>query len=49
MITKFPDDDLATRIRRAGIENGVTTYAFEIVRGTGVVLSNGIAEIAVCP
>lgn len=42
----FPGDDLETRIWNAGSENGVTTYAFETVRGTDVVLSNGIAEIA---
>ncbi|MBF6074282.1 MaoC family dehydratase N-terminal domain-containing protein [Nocardia beijingensis] len=42
----FPGDDLETRIWRAGTENGVTTYAFETVRGSDVVLSNGIAEIA---
>ncbi|MFE3171223.1 MaoC/PaaZ C-terminal domain-containing protein [Amycolatopsis sp. NPDC059090] len=42
----FPGDDLETRIWKAGTENGVTTYAFETVRGTDVVLSNGIAEIA---
>lgn len=42
----FPGDDLETRIWKAGTENGVTTYAFETVRGPDVVLSNGIAEIA---
>ncbi|MCA2207952.1 MaoC/PaaZ C-terminal domain-containing protein [Nocardia rosealba] len=42
----FPGDDLETRIWNAGTDNGVTTYAFETVRGTDVVLSNGIAEIA---
>ncbi|WP_280426555.1 MaoC/PaaZ C-terminal domain-containing protein [Nocardia carnea] len=42
----FPGDDLETRIRHAGSGNGVTTYAFETVRGSDVVLSNGIAEIA---
>ncbi|MFC9962782.1 MaoC/PaaZ C-terminal domain-containing protein [Nocardia ignorata] len=41
----FPGDDLETRIWNAGTDNGVTTYAFETVRGTDVVLSNGIAEI----
>ncbi|MFC4376872.1 MaoC/PaaZ C-terminal domain-containing protein [Nocardia halotolerans] len=42
----FPGDDLETRIWKAGTDNGVTTYAFETVRGTDVVLSNGVAEIA---
>ena len=42
----FPGDDLDTRIWQAGTENDVTTYAFETVRGSDVVLSNGIAEIA---
>ena len=41
----FPGDDLETRIWQAGTKNGVTTYAFETVRGTDVVLSNGVAEI----
>lgn len=42
----FPGDDLETRVWKVGTENGVTTYAFETVRGTDVVLSNGVAEIA---
>ncbi len=42
----FPGDDLETRIWRVGTENGVTTYAFETVRGSDVVLSDGVAEIA---
>ncbi|MBC7299692.1 MAG: MaoC family dehydratase N-terminal domain-containing protein [Nocardia sp.] len=42
----FPGDDLETRIWKAGTGNGVTTYAFETIRGTDVVLSNGIADIA---
>ncbi len=41
----FPGDDLSTRIWRVYTENGVTTYAFETVRGDDIVLSNGIAEI----
>ncbi|GGK64606.1 MaoC/PaaZ C-terminal domain-containing protein [Nocardia camponoti] len=41
----FPGDDLETRIWNVGTADGVTTYAFETVRGTDVVLSNGIAEI----
>lgn len=42
----FPGDDLETRIWMAGTADGVTTYAFETIRGEDVVLSNGIAEIA---
>ncbi|MBF6212431.1 MaoC family dehydratase N-terminal domain-containing protein [Nocardia puris] len=42
----FPGDDLETRVWRAGSADGVTTYAFETVRGTDVVLSDGLAEIA---
>ncbi|WP_062982894.1 MaoC/PaaZ C-terminal domain-containing protein [Nocardia anaemiae] len=42
----FPGDDLETRIWRVGSENGVTTYAFETVRGEDVVLSDGLAEVA---
>ncbi|MEV0293375.1 MaoC/PaaZ C-terminal domain-containing protein [Nocardia sp. NPDC050710] len=42
----FPGDDLETRIWKVGSENGVTTYAFETVRGADVVLSDGLAEVA---
>ncbi|GAA5080991.1 MaoC/PaaZ C-terminal domain-containing protein [Nocardia iowensis] len=42
----FPGDDLETRIWRVGSADGVTTYAFETVRGEDVVLSDGLAEIA---
>lgn len=42
----FPGDDLSTRIWRVGSADGVTSYAFETVRGDDVVLSNGVAEIA---
>ncbi|WP_051499085.1 MaoC/PaaZ C-terminal domain-containing protein [Nocardia sp. BMG51109] len=50
----LPGDDLHTRVWRSGSENGVTTYAFETVRGydrsgrgpADVVLSDGLAEIA---
>ncbi|MGV9820388.1 MaoC/PaaZ C-terminal domain-containing protein [Nocardia xishanensis] len=42
----FPGDDLETRIWKVGAGDGVTTYAFETVRGTDVVLSDGLAEIA---
>ncbi|MEV0252112.1 MaoC/PaaZ C-terminal domain-containing protein [Nocardia sp. NPDC050712] len=41
----FPGDDLETRIWKVGSANGVTTYAFETVRGEDVVLSDGLAEI----
>ncbi|WP_405167135.1 MaoC/PaaZ C-terminal domain-containing protein [Nocardia sp. NBC_01499] len=42
----LPGDDLETRIWRVGSADGVTTYAFETVRGEDVVLSDGLAEIA---
>ncbi|MFI9506495.1 MaoC/PaaZ C-terminal domain-containing protein [Nocardia sp. NPDC052566] len=42
----LPGDDLETRIWRVGSANGVSTYAFETVRGEDVVLSDGLAEIA---
>ncbi|ALG86326.1 MaoC/PaaZ C-terminal domain-containing protein [Gordonia phthalatica] len=42
----FPGDDLQTRIWRTGTADGVTSYAFETVRGDDVVLSDGVAEIA---
>lgn len=42
----FPGDDLRTRIWRVAAADGITTYAFETVRGGDVVLSDGIAEIA---
>ena len=42
----FPGDDLRTRIWKANSGNGITTYAFETVRGEDVVLSDGLAEIA---
>lgn len=42
----FPGDDLETRVWKVGSADGVTSYAFETVRGDDVVLSNGIAEIA---
>ncbi|WP_406270697.1 MaoC/PaaZ C-terminal domain-containing protein [Nocardia sp. NBC_00881] len=42
----FPGDDLETRIWKVGSADGVTTYAFETVRGADVVLSDGLAEIA---
>ncbi|MEV0707623.1 MaoC/PaaZ C-terminal domain-containing protein [Nocardia aurea] len=42
----FPGDDLETRVWKVGSENGKTTYAFETVRGTDVVLRDGLAEIA---
>ncbi|MFX0580434.1 MaoC/PaaZ C-terminal domain-containing protein [Nocardia nepalensis] len=42
----FPGDDLETRIWKVDSADGVTTYAFETVRGEDVVLSDGLAEIA---
>ncbi|WP_316573620.1 MaoC/PaaZ C-terminal domain-containing protein [Nocardia canadensis] len=42
----FPGDDLQTRIWPVTSADGVTTYAFETVRGADVVLSDGLAEIA---
>ena len=42
----FPGDDLETRIWKVGSADGITTYAFETVRGEDVVLSDGLAEIA---
>ncbi|WP_327112890.1 MaoC/PaaZ C-terminal domain-containing protein [Nocardia sp. NBC_01730] len=42
----FPGDDLETRIWKVGSADGMTTYAFETVRGADVVLSDGLAEIA---
>ncbi|RDI51619.1 MaoC/PaaZ C-terminal domain-containing protein [Nocardia mexicana] len=42
----FPGDDLETRIWKVKSGNGITTYAFETVRGDDVVLSDGLAEIA---
>ena len=42
----FPGDDLQTRIWKTSSADGVTSYAFETVRGDDVVLSNGVAEIA---
>ncbi|GAB2670659.1 MaoC/PaaZ C-terminal domain-containing protein [Nocardia goodfellowii] len=42
----FPGDHLETRIWKVGSADGVTTYAFETVRGEDVVLSDGLAEIA---
>ncbi|MET7768565.1 MaoC/PaaZ C-terminal domain-containing protein [Nocardia sp. NPDC005366] len=42
----FPGDDLQTRIWKVGSGDGITTYAFETVRGADLVLSDGLAEIA---
>ncbi|MFC4124868.1 MaoC/PaaZ C-terminal domain-containing protein [Nocardia rhizosphaerae] len=41
----FPGDDLQTRIWPVTSADGVTTYAFETVRGEDVVLSDGLAVI----
>ena len=42
----FPGDDLETRIWKVGSRDGVTTYAFETVRGEDFVITDGLAEIA---
>jgi len=42
----FPEDELETRIWKVESGNGLTTYAFETVRGEEVVLGDGLAEIA---
>ena len=42
----FPGDDLETRIWKVGSRDGVTTYAFETVRGEDFVMTDGLAEIA---
>lgn len=42
----IPGDDLETRIWRRGSADGVTTYAFETARGSDLVITDGLAEIA---
>jgi acyl dehydratase len=42
----FPGDDLDTRIWRTGSRDGVTSYAFETVRGEDFAITDGLAEIA---
>jgi acyl dehydratase len=42
----FPGDDLDTRIWRTGSRDGVTSYAFETVRGQDFAITDGLAEIA---
>lgn len=42
----LPGDDLETRIWRRGSADGVTTYAFETARGSDLVITDGLAEIA---
>ncbi|AIY46252.1 MaoC/PaaZ C-terminal domain-containing protein [Mycolicibacterium fortuitum] len=42
----IPGDDLETRIWLRGSANGVTTYAFETARGSDLVITDGLAEIA---
>ncbi|OBG46133.1 dehydratase [Mycolicibacterium fortuitum] len=42
----LPGDDLETRIWLRGSANGVTTYAFETARGSDLVITDGLAEIA---
>ncbi|MFC9471733.1 MaoC/PaaZ C-terminal domain-containing protein [Nocardia sp. NPDC056952] len=41
----FPNDDLETRIWRAGNADGATTYAFETGRGGELVLTDGLAVV----
>ena len=42
----LPGDDLETRIWKSGSRDGVTTYAFETVRGEDFVITDGLAEVA---
>lgn len=42
----FPNDDLETRIWPIGSHDATTTYAFETVRGTELVITDGLAEVA---
>lgn len=42
----IPGDDLETTIWHRSSENGVSTYAFETARGTDLVITDGLAEIA---
>src|SRR6185312_13943959 len=42
----LPGDDLETWIWKAGQRDGVTSYAFETVRGEDFVITDGLAEIA---
>ena len=41
----LPGDDLETRIWNSGSGNGVSSYAFETVRGEDFVITDGLAEI----
>jgi acyl dehydratase len=42
----LPGDDLETRIWRTGSSGGITTYAFGTARGSDLVITDGLAEIA---
>jgi acyl dehydratase len=42
----LPGDDLETRIWQTGSRHGISTYAFETVRGQDFVITDGLAEIA---
>jgi acyl dehydratase len=42
----FPGDDLETRIWKTGTRDGMTTYAFETLRGEDFAITDGLAEIA---
>ena len=42
----LPGDDIETHIWRTGSSAGVTSFAFETVRGEDLVLTDGLAEIA---
>jgi acyl dehydratase len=42
----LPGDDLETRIWKSGENEGITTYAFETVRGEDFVITDGLAELA---
>ncbi len=41
----FPGDNLETRIWKTAVRDGVTSYAFETVRGEDFVITDGLAEI----
>lgn len=42
----LPGDDLETRIWQKGSADGITSYAFETARGSDLVITDGLAEIA---
>jgi acyl dehydratase len=41
----LPGDDLATSVWKKGNANGVTSYAFETMRGADLVIGDGLAEV----